>query len=326
MENFLEFVLKILRAFIPSRMKRTELSAFFYYVVYGYMDVIKKHKDFFLKSFTYKEDKNKNFDVDLSIVVIMKNEGCYLKEWIEYHKMLGVERFYVYDNESTDNTKQILEPYIASGDVIYEYVKGKAMQLPTYQKAIDDHKYESRYMAFIDCDEFIVPKTRDTILEVINDIEKETKKTLYGLAINWKNFGYNSHYSKPDRLVTESYLKCEDKYQVKSIINPRVYYVARTPHNFTSLVGKYTRDQKGKLAIGQQHYTPSYDKIQINHYFTKSYEEFIAKIKRGSSECGKVVYSIPEYDENYLSKNYDDAILRFVPKLKKALELSEQKV
>ncbi len=51
----------------------------------------------------------------------MKNEGAYIKERIEYHKIVGVERFYLYDNGSTDETKKVLEPYIKDGSVIYCY-------------------------------------------------------------------------------------------------------------------------------------------------------------------------------------------------------------
>ena len=34
----------------------------------------------------------------LSICAIFKNEANYLKEWIEYHRMVGVEHFYLYNS------------------------------------------------------------------------------------------------------------------------------------------------------------------------------------------------------------------------------------
>ena len=52
------------------------------------------------------------FKHDLAIVVIIKNEGKDIAEWIDYHIIAGVSKFYIYDNESTDNTKEILQPYI----------------------------------------------------------------------------------------------------------------------------------------------------------------------------------------------------------------------
>ncbi len=48
----------------------------------------------------------------LAICAIAKNEGPYFKEWIEWHLAHGVDQFFIYDNESTDDTKDILEPYI----------------------------------------------------------------------------------------------------------------------------------------------------------------------------------------------------------------------
>ena len=70
----------------------------------------------------------------LTLCAIAKNEGRYLQEWIEYHKMLGVEKFFIYDNDSADNTLEILQPYIDANLVEYCYFPGikcnlKLMQL-----------------------------------------------------------------------------------------------------------------------------------------------------------------------------------------------------
>ena len=69
--------------------------------------------------------ENRAFKYFMSIACIIKNEGPYLREWLEYHKLIGVEHFYVYDNESSDNTKEVLQPYIDAGDVTYIYFPGK---------------------------------------------------------------------------------------------------------------------------------------------------------------------------------------------------------
>ena len=62
----------------------------------------------YLKLAKLSEEENresKQFKYFISVACIIKNEGPYLKEWIEYHKLIGVEHFYVYDNESSDDTK-----------------------------------------------------------------------------------------------------------------------------------------------------------------------------------------------------------------------------
>lgn len=62
-----------------------------------------------------KKEKKTSYSQEIAIVAIAKNEGLYLKEWIEYHLLVGIKKIYFYDNESEDNTKDILEPYIVGG-------------------------------------------------------------------------------------------------------------------------------------------------------------------------------------------------------------------
>ena len=57
----------------------------------------------------------------LSIIMMYRDEGRYLKEWIEFHLMVGVEHFYLYDRMSTDNSMAVLQPYIEQGIVDVKY-------------------------------------------------------------------------------------------------------------------------------------------------------------------------------------------------------------
>ena len=102
-------------------------------------------------------DKNL-FLYDLAVVAIMKNEGPYIKEWLNYHLLAGVNHFFIYDNESEDNLKEILQPYIDAGLVTYIFYPGEMIQTPAYNDAVNDFRFFCRYMAFIDADEFILPK------------------------------------------------------------------------------------------------------------------------------------------------------------------------
>ena len=102
-------------------------------------------------------DKNL-FLHDLAIVAILKNEAPYLKEWLDYHLLAGVDHFYLYDNESPDNQAEVAAPYVEAGLVDYFPMPGKAMQMVAYNDAIKRFKFHCRYMAFIDGDEFIYPK------------------------------------------------------------------------------------------------------------------------------------------------------------------------
>ena len=55
-------------------------------------------------------DKNL-FLYDLAVVAIMKDEEPYVKEWLDYHLLAGVDHFYIYDNDSKEEFKKILQPW-----------------------------------------------------------------------------------------------------------------------------------------------------------------------------------------------------------------------
>ena len=102
-------------------------------------------------------DKNL-FLYDLAVVAIFKDEGRYLKEWLDYHLLAGVDHFYLYNNYSSDDYKEILAPYVEKNLVTLTEWPGKFMMYPAYEDAIEKFRFDCRYMAFIDLDEFIFPK------------------------------------------------------------------------------------------------------------------------------------------------------------------------
>ena len=42
---------------------------------------------------------------------MLKDEADAVVEWIEYHRLLGVEHFYIYDNNSRDGLRRRLQRY-----------------------------------------------------------------------------------------------------------------------------------------------------------------------------------------------------------------------
>ena len=48
----------------------------------------------------------------LSICAIYRDEAPYLAEWIEFHRLVGVERFFLYDHMSQDHHLEVLAPYL----------------------------------------------------------------------------------------------------------------------------------------------------------------------------------------------------------------------
>jgi hypothetical protein len=258
--------------------------------------------------------------LDLAAITMVRNEAPYLREWIEYHRLIGVQKFYLYDNCSDDNIKEVLQPYINTGIVDYTYYPGEKAQVSGFNDAIKRFKNEAKYIAIIDIDEFIVPVQQNTIIEVINDVRnnaKSRKKLFAGLVIKWVNYGFDGHYSKPDGLVIENFKKTDGiSLCHKTIINPRMVMHYQL-HDGIYFLNRFGVDENGEDVTGfVEPSKATINKIRINHYWTKSYEEFKEKHNKGDALYGERNWTVPDYNPDYLSGKEDFVISRFIDKLK----------
>lgn len=217
----------------------------------------------------------------LAICAIAKNEGPYFKEWIDWHQKQGVEKFYIYDNESTDCTKEVLAPYIESGLVEYNYWPGKKQQLATYDDCFERHRLDARWIAVIDLDEFIVPIKDKSIPDFLHDLEQYSS-----VEINWLVYGSGGAKKKEPGGVVERFRKHsmpEHKLNthVKSIVDPRRVCTMVGCHEASRISGRAADSHGNPLKKGFRDRVPQQDIIKINHYAIKSYEEFLAKRARG---------------------------------------------
>jgi len=226
----------------------------------------------------------KNRPVFLAVCAIAKNEGKYFDEWIEYHKSVGVEKFYIYDNESTDNTREILSKYPF---IEYHFIPGIKQQLNAYNDCIKKHKRDTEWIAFIDLDEFIVPQTFDNIPDFIKSVHKTDL-----IEINWIVYGSSGHKTYSPVPVMQRFTKHSTPDHpvnncVKSIVNPRRVFRFFSSHSPTLFCGRRT-DSDGLKVRPNSFWTRSrkYDKIKINHYAVKSFEEFCEKQLRGDALFG----------------------------------------
>lgn len=237
----------------------------------------------------------------LAVCAIAKNEGPYFEEWIEWHRKQGVEKFYIYDNESTDGTREILAPYVEAGVVEYCYWPGYRRQLAAYDDCLERHRLAVRWLAFIDLDEFIVPLKDETIPAFLSRFEG-----FPAVEINWLIYGSGGAKTKTNGTMMERF-KCHSRPEhplnrhVKSIVNPRRVFTMIGCHEAARISG-YAADSHGNLI--KKHFRerePQQDVIRINHYAVRSYEEFLEKQARGrASGTERTVKSayFDQYDLN----------------------------
>ncbi len=271
----------------------------------------------------------------LTVACTAKNEDLYIEEWINYHRAIGAEHIFIYDNESTNPLKKILDKYIKQGLVTVTEFPGKKKQIEIYTHALNNFGNKSKWMAFIDVDEFLVPKQHDSLPELLSKYEQYG-----GLGSNWRYFGNNGHIHRPDGLVIENYTKaarinwCMHRH-VKSIVQPAKVEKVKDSHCFAYKSPHYAVIENNQKIIGSiscncegcsnrtteaDHSCGDVyvDKIQTNHYFTKSYDEFMIRMKNGKPLSPGETRSSPNGYKIITEASYVDetSILRFVDKTK----------
>lgn len=261
---------EIIAGVIPCKMARNKWRGILRYGLWNAMKL----------KYRMKHDKTKP-KYYLSVCAIAKNEGPYFKEWIEWYLSQGVEKFYIYDNESTDCTKEVLAPYIKSGVVEYTFFPGKKKQLAAYDDCFERHRLETRWLAVIDLDEFIVPIKDRSIPDFLHRMEAFSV-----VEINWLVYGSGGAKKQLPGNVMERFRKHslpEHRLNthVKSIVDPRRVCTMTGCHEAARISGNAADSHGNILRKGFRDRVPQQDIIRINHYAVKSYEEFLGKRARG---------------------------------------------
>lgn len=259
----------------------------------------------------------------LSVVAIAKDESEYINEFIEYYKLLGVDHFYIYDNDSAVPLSKTLQKHRAY--VTVDTITGKSKQMDAYRHYLYNYGHDSRWAAFIDLDEFIVPKTKYKLSDFLKGYEHAD-----GFGINWMIYGDDNHQVKPTGLVTENYTRREvnQNIHIKSIVYPNKVQEPESPHFFKLKPGSTYIDARNNPINGPFNQNPSIDLIQINHYYTKSVEEFVKKAERGRADNGEKRDVKTEFEPHRLVWNeYQDTFLidTYMTDLKAAITATDQK-
>ncbi len=277
-------------------------------------------------------------DRKLSIVLIIRDEGAYIEEWLEYHFMMGISHVYIYDNESKDDTKQKLSRYIENGKVTYIWWPGQYVQMKAYDHAVEHYKYETEYMGFIDADEFLVA-TEDMDLSIwVDEVFElcDRRLSIYGpyqcggIGINYKVYGTSHHKSKPDGLVIQNYKYRANEsevlnFYIKTICNPRTVQSCKI-HHMCYIEGYYCTSQNGSIIPGVLFFDGVNHKVRINHYITKSEEEYVQRERKGKAVDHGVTVTeediqsaLPRIRNSY-NDIYDPMDEKYISAVRKRLE------
>lgn len=209
----------------------------------------------------------------LGLLAIMKNEEMNLVEWIEHYKWQGVEQIYLIDNGSTDNTVDLLQPYINEGLVKLLVLTKPWSQTEHYHTAFKQLNIKENvdWLIMADLDEFWFAKRRGMsmrdALQAFGRID-----VIYA---NWTMFGSSGYVKHPP-----SIRRCLTKRQPLLSAHENTKWICRTKSIHTPkalAVHKIIGCRSERTVSDNQTF-------QLNHYPIQSVEYFEkVKMVRGDA-------------------------------------------
>lgn len=208
-----------------------------------------------------------------ALVCIAKEEDNCIQEWVDYHKKLGFDHIFIYQNDWVCTVEDSIVTKLT--------MNGLNKQLVAYNHFIDNFSQKFDYAAFFDVDEFLVLKKHQTVNDFLNAYGNPN-----GIGVNWRMFGSGGQKTVNELGIGDSVLKrftrreSADNEGMKTMLNLSSGGQMVLPHNPNIPIF----DTTGRRIVGPANPNGSYDVAQLNHYMFKSYEEFITKVQRGRAD------------------------------------------
>jgi len=266
---------------------------------------------------------------NVAICAIFKNESRYFREWIEFHKLVGVEHFYLYNNCSEDDYINVLQPYIDDGLVtLIEWPQQQA-QMQAYQNCIEQFRREVQWLGFIDLDEFVVPIEKNTVGDILDRFVKNRSAVL----LYWRLYGTSGRMDRSRKgLVTEDFTVCWPKLSEvgKCFLNMNYDFLknaGRKSMLHHHPIGGYGFLKYHPVNLFDNVCYGGYNKLdsaevpmQINHYFTKSYKEYAEKKSKGDVYFKNNPHDMDYFYEHEMKcQTVDYSAYKYLVKLKIAM-------
>jgi hypothetical protein len=267
----------------------------------------------------------------LAICAIFKDEAAYIREWVEFHQLMGVERFYLYNNNSSDRYLDALQTHIESGSVILHEWPQQHAQLQVYEHCLKTHGSETDWLAFIDVDEFLFSPKATLLPDVLADYAEYP-----AIGVNWVMFGSGGHKQKPKGGVLENFMRRgqldaglpyknlrlpdgsyrSENSHIKSIVQPSKVRSVANPHHMLYADDARAVDETKQPITGSFTDKVSVEHLRINHYWSKSEDECRFKFGKGMADgLGERDWIEFLHHETILNEVHDDTVLRVIAQL-----------
>jgi hypothetical protein len=218
----------------------------------------------------------------ICLVAILKNENRFLDEWLIYHRLIGIDHFFLYDDDASLPLKKFLAPHNDYVTVIDWWQQNtvdlnrRGNQLAAYQHAVKNYIADYNWVVFLDGDEFIALYKHIYLKKFLAEFQ-----SYVSISLNWHVFGHNGFFNDPTGLITSSLNRrmFNPFLAVKTITKTNAIYSITTAHYCELKYGKrvdanqreYVDDvYEGKAAIAA-----------VNHYLCRSFKTWMKRVERG---------------------------------------------
>lgn len=238
----------------------------------------------------------------LSLYAIFKNEAQIFKEWLDHYISQGVEHFYLIDNGSDDNYKDIIKPYMDKITLFHDTESGNgesSRQAIFYQKHIFPKFGDTEWILCVDLDEFMYTKSGT----LASELRKKEYDDVGQIMVPWKMYGSSGHIKQPTSVIHSFIYRKKLPYftwgNYKSIGRTKAIEDINGVHWYDHIKEGYRtikyKDQN-EMTEEEQRDLP----FQLNHYIIQSWEWFKkTKMTRGDAD-----FTFNWRDEKYF-KNWD---------------------
>ena len=273
-----------------------------------------------------------NNNIKICVCTIGKNENLYILEFIEYYKSLKVDKIFLYDNNDINGEKfeDKIGDYIRQGFVKILNWRGKL----TIQTKTINHCYKKNYKNYnwfliFDLDEYLFINKEQNLKKFLNNKRFLNCQLIYFNELihtdNDKLYYENDSLKRRFPKTLKTYNHSAIKYIVRGNISNiylGLHIGNRKLNNCDGFGGKMKR-KKGKDDIYALQ--PDYSNYYLDHYYSKSTEEFIKKINRGDACSNSIRKKMRRIKKYYNQNNFTRKKIEMIENGTK-LDLSEYKI
>ncbi|KAG1363379.1 Glycosyltransferase family 92 protein [Cocos nucifera] len=212
----------------------------------------------------------RNKEHSMCVCTMVRNQARFLQEWIAYHSRIGIQRWFIYDNNSDDGIEQVIQSLASSSN--YNITRHSWPWVKTQEAGFAHCALRARghceWVGFIDVDEFLYLPTKITLHDVLH---KYSSKPWVGeLRTACHSFGPSGRKTIPPEGVMVGYTcRMNTPERHKSIVRPEALNpsLINVVHHFHLKDGmRYVNMDRGVMVI--------------NHYKYQVWEVFKEKFHR----------------------------------------------